>query len=460
MKFCKNKRILRPKRMLAAALLCLLASTGLWTLPALGGAGQAGWLTPQMKLRGGMLGQSGISLDLNGDGLEDLVVGAPYAQYQGAIGALFIYAGTPKGLASRPAVFWGGDGNLGWSLAALGNLYGKGRAAFAASAFSGSSGSGSRTGTVTIYQIMGNKLQKLTVLSGENAMDKFGYSLAVGDLNGDGSPDLIVGAPFHSPSTAYYQQGAVYIFFGPAYNPARAIKIPASSYHGGIGFSLAAGDINGDGIDDLLIGASGRVCVYYGAQGGYFTPNLTGPAAVFRSADSGFGRAIAVLGDLNGDGLKEVAVGANQATVNNVIDSGRLFIFKGGAGKRTVNGDSPSVDLLAKIDGEPNCGRFASAILPVGDLDGDGIPELAVSAIHADGNPWPVTGKIFLFSGGTLTSTASVATAQAFSGDAGNMHLGSFLALVNKGTGLAAGAPMENANTGKIRFYPLPMNGQ
>lgn len=439
-------------RILVAALVCLLASGSLAAPPALYAAKPAAFLS-QQHLPGGMQGQSGIALDLNGDGLEDLVVGAPYAQHQGAIGALLVYPATPQGFVTRPSVLWDGDGNLGWSLAVLGDLDGKGKAAFAASALSGGSGEVSRCGTVTIYH-GGAKLRKLAVLSGENAMDKFGYALAVGDLNGDGIPDLIAGAPFHSPSPAFYQQGAVYIFFGPAYDPAQAVKIPASAFHGGIGFSLATGDVNGDGVDDLLMGAAGKVAVYYGARGS-FVPNPGGPDTVFKSADAGFGRSIAVHGDLNGDGFKDVAVGAPQATVNEVIDSGRLFIFKGGVGKRTVNGDAPTADLLAKIDGEPNSGRFASTILPVGDQDGDGVPDLAASAVHADGNPWPVTGKIFLFSGGTLTSTAAVATARAFPGDARDMHLGSFLALVARGTRLAAGAPMENANMGKVRLYNL-----
>jgi hypothetical protein len=111
---------------------------------------------------------------------------------------------------------------------------------------------------------------------------------------------------------------------------------------------------------------------------------------------------------------------------------------------------------LAKIDGEPNSGRFGSAILPVGDMDGDGAPDLAVSAVHADGNPWPVTGKIFLFSGATLTSGATVAGAGPIPGDARDMHLGNFLALVAPGKLLAAGAPSERANTGAVRLYSLP----
>jgi hypothetical protein len=366
-------------------------------------------------------------LDVNGDGYEDLVIGAPYAQGQGAKGALLVYPGTAAGFPPRPSVLLAGEGNLGWSLASLGDLDGDGKGYFAAGAFSGSSDVVSLAGTVTIYK-GGVKPQKVAVLSGENALDKFGYALAAGDLNGDGVPDLIVGAPFHSPSPALYQRGAVYVFLGPGYDPDNPIKIPATSAYGAIGFSLATGDINGDGIDDLLLQASGRVVAFHGS--GSFAPAATGPNVIITNADAGFGKSIAVLND------GSVAVGADQAVVNGVNDSGRLYIFKG------------TGNLLAKIDGEPHGGRFGSAILPVGS-------GLAVSAVHADGDPWLTTGKIFLFSG-SLTAGATVDSARVIPGEARNMHLGSFLALAARGPRLVAGAPTEDTNTGKVRLFDLP----
>jgi hypothetical protein len=302
---------------------------------------------------------------------------------------------------------------------------------------------------------MSDNPQKVGVLEGEDALDKFGYALAAGDVNGDGVPDLIVGAPFNSPSPALYQRGAVYVYFGPNYDPNQSVKISGTAAAGGIGFSLATGDINGDGIDDLLMQASGKVICYYGSRES-FAPSPANPDAVFSSADAGFGRAIKVLWDLNNDGCKDIAVGADQATINGVIDSGRLFILKGGPGKRTVNADAVSSDRLAKIDGEPNGGRFGSAIQPVGDQDGDGTPDLAVSAVHADGPRWPMTGKILLFSGVTLTAAGiDLSSARSLPGEARDMHLGSFLALVAGGRQLAAGAPTEDANTGKVRLFDL-----
>ena len=154
-------------------------------------------------------------------------------------------------------------------------------------------------------------------------------------------------------------------------------------------------------------------------------------------------------------------MGAYQAQVDNT-DTGRLFILKGGNGNREVNLDADPLppELLVRIDGEPNCGQFAAAILPLKDVDGDGIPDLAVSAVHADGSPWPMTGKIFIFSGGALTAGTTVDAAAAIPGDARDMHLGAFLALIEKRMWLVAGAPTEKANTGRVRLFDLGAIGQ
>ncbi len=440
---------MRTKILSTAILGCLLA-TGFISF-TLAFAAPAPESLCQESLRGSMQGQSGIALDLNGDGLEDLIVGAPYARGKGGAGQLLVYRGSAARLTSRPSNVLEGDGNLGWSLASLGDLDRDGKPYFATGAINGSGDKVSLAGTVTIYK-GGDQPRKVAVLSGQNAMDKFGYTLAVGDLNGDGYPDLIVGAPFHSPDPTLYQKGAVYIYFGPGYDPATTVKIPATSAVGGIGFSVAAGNINGDRlsgveVDDLLIQASGKVAAFYGP----INPGASAPAApdaVFTSADAGFGKSIAVLPDLSGDRIKDIAIAADQASIGGAANSGRLFIIRGGIGQRTVNVDLPGSEVLAKIDGEASSGRFGSFILPLAS-------GLAVSAVHADVNPWPVTGKIFVFNYSNLTSGASVLTARAFPGGAPNMHLGTSMAFLSSNGQLAAGAPMKNALTGAVSLFAL-----
>ncbi len=397
-------------------------------------------------LKASMQGHSGVALDLDGDGNKDLVIGAPFADREDTKGALLVYLSTPEGsFYDSVATVLKGNGNLGWSLVAMGDVDGDGKEVFAAGAYSGSGENVSLSGTVAVYK-GDREPRRVAVLEGENAMDRFGYALASGDLNNDGSTDLIVGAPLHSPSPVLYQTGSVYVYFGPSYTQANVIKIPATGDNGGIGFSLAVGDINGDNIDDLLMEASYKVIGYYG--GDNFSPSAV-PDVIFSSRDSGFGRAIAVLWDVDKDGYNDVAVGAYKATIED-IDTGRLYILGGGPS---------SLDLLATIDGKEKCGQFASAILPIDDVDGDGIPELAVSAVHGDGNPWAMTGKIFIFSGSSLIDGATVETAKTIQGKAQDMHLGTFLALVTKGTRLAAGAPTEGANIGSVRLYKLASAG-
>jgi len=397
-------------------------------------------------LKGSMQGHSGISLDLNGDGHKDLLIGAPFANIENTSGALLVYLSDLQGFFSNSAsAVVRGTGNLGWSLTTLGDVDGDGQDDFAAGAYSGSGERSSLSGTVTVYK-GGAEPRQLVVLEGEDAFDKFGYALASGDLNHDGITDLIVGAPFHSPSPALYQSGSVYVFFGPSYAQSNVLEIPATANNGGIGFSLAVGDINGDGTDDLLMEASYKVIGYYG--GTNFSA-AADPDVVYGSRDSGFGRSMAVIGDVNRDGYNDLAVGAYKAAMDaDDIDTGRLYILAGG---------NSSLDLLATIDGKEQCGQFAAAILPMTDMDDDGIPELAVSAIHGDAPPWSMTGKIFLFSGSSLTEGATVETAKVLSGNAKDMHLGTFLAAVTAGKWIAAGAPTENGNVGGVRLYELAL---
>jgi len=401
-------------------------------------------------LQGSMQGKSGAVLDLNGDGHQDLAIGAPYARHRGTTGAVLVYHGTGNGFRKRPDAVIKGEGNLGWSLVSLGGDL------FAAGAYSGSGDNVSLSGTVSVYGGDGVP-QKRVTLEGDDAMDRFGYALAAGDLDHDGAADLIVGAPLHSSDPAFYQMGAVYIYFGPAFDPADRLKIPAAEDREGIGFSLATGDLNADGKDDLLMEAAGKVVGFYGGETfskpGDFDAD---PEVVFYCGDRGFGRSLAVIPDVDDDGFNDLAVGAYQAAIGNT-DTGRLFILKGGAGSRDVDLDAAAAasEIISRIDGEANCGQFAAAILPVKEMGGGDLRYLAVSAVHADGNPWPMTGKIFIFNASALNADTTVDSAIAIPGEARDMHLGTFLALIKDKMWLVAGAPTERANTGSVRLFDL-----
>jgi hypothetical protein len=289
-----------------------LACSTLATAASKKGAPARAFLS-QAYLRGSMQGKSGAVLDLNGDGRQDLVIGAPYARHGGITGAVLAYLATGKGFPKRSGAVMVGDGNLGWSLVSLGDVNGDGRGWFAADAHSGSGDNVSLSGTVTVFR-GGDVPQKIVTLEGDDAMDRFGYALAAGDLNNDGHTDLIVGAPLHSPDPALYQKGAAYLYSGPAFEQADKLKIPATEDNESIGFSFATGDINADGADDLLMEAAGKVAGFYGGESfSLSTDPEAYPDVVFSSRDRGFGRAISVIWDVDDDGYNDVAVGAYRA---------------------------------------------------------------------------------------------------------------------------------------------------
>ena len=250
--------------------LAVSAATG-WA-----GRADAGGVT----LSGARQGQCIGFADVNGDGIKDKLVGAPYAVTPRGTGAVLVYSGDYiGGYADHPTRVLMGDENFGYSLALLGDAVGDGGDDFAVGAINGGGPDSSLSGSVTVYNgrcaPKGKKALSRVVarLAGEGPMDKFGYFLAAGDVNGDGKKDLIVGAPFNTPDPALYQAGAVYVYFAPGFTT--GVALHATSANKGLGWSAACGDLNGDNVCDLCISASGKVLCYYG--GSSFSPATRKP---------------------------------------------------------------------------------------------------------------------------------------------------------------------------------------
>jgi hypothetical protein len=343
----------------------------------------------------------------------------------------------------------------------MGDVDEDGKADFAISAIHGSgddAGDTSLSGTVTIYK-GGSKGQIIKKISGDGPMDKFGYALAAGDVNGDGKPDLIVGAPFNTNDPALFQSGAVYVYFAPDFLAATRVALYASSTNKALGLSAAAGDVNGDGIADLLISASGRVLVYFG--GTPFAPVINSPNITLTSASAGFGKAIAVIGDLDSDSKGEIAIGAPNSVINNYRDTGSVYIVKGSA-TGTVSLDAAPAALLVRIDGASLFNRFGSSIAAMGDVDGDGKPDFAVGAPMADvttpSGQNILSGTVYLFKGKDMTSATTIANASAFEGLVKNQQFGTSLAK-SAGGRLLIGGPRSNMDAGGVRMVD-PATGQ
>lgn len=238
---------------------------------------------------------------------------------------------------------------------------------------------------------------------------RFGWAIALADMNGDGHKDILVSAPF-AQGGASQGTGAVYLFFGGALLDAQAdlaLESPSGlNPLAHFGWSLAAGDINGDGREDVLVGAenrrigtleqAGQVFVYEGRPSfiGALTHTLQAPTPQQGAA---FGSALAV-GDVTGDGVDDVFVGAPNEDVGSVLESGRVHLFFGGASFDTTADAALQQPVPVRSSG------FGQA-LAVGDVTGDGIEDVLVGAPHpnfrrsllgASSDP----GEVYLFRGG------------------------------------------------------------
>ncbi len=333
--------------------------------------------------------------DLNSDGLADLVIGAPKAA--NSAGAAYVVYGRN---GAFPAVFHlssldgtngfkvtgatSGD-QFGASTGTLNNLEGLGSAV--AYLVIGAPGAGSGAGAA--YVVAGYNVPTaapafaigsvdLFQISGASAGDKLGASVSgVGDLDGDGLGNLIVGAPGASNGA-----GAAYVIFGASNPQGNLFPVQISTgdigstvhgctFTGGanaqVGFSVqGAGDINGDGFSDLIIGApgatsgAGAAYVVFGNKSGlpsFFAlsslDSAHGFAVLGAAASNGAGYCVSGGGDVNGDGYADLILGAPAVTG---AGSGAAYVIYGG----------PTGTAL-----DSNAAHLADGVAQFYDVDGD-----------------------------------------------------------------------------------------
>jgi len=214
---------------------------------------------------------------------------------------------------------------------------------------------------------------------GENATDRFGISVATaGDVNGDGYADLVVGASGYDGN-----RGKAYVYHG---SPAGLGAAPAWTAAGEatdncFGFSVAtAGDVNGDGYADLVVGAynywtysyEGKVYVYHGSPAGLgAAPAWTDTAR--GAGDDRFGYSVSSAGDVNSDGYDDLTVGATRFDCDSGYDCGRVYVYHG----------SPAGLVAAPTwtaTGENAYDWFGASVATAGDVNGDGYADLVVGA--------------------------------------------------------------------------------
>jgi hypothetical protein len=442
--------------------------------------------------------QSGAAVtgiaDINGDGRDDLLIGATGRGNSGGFfffkpGRSYVVFGRASG--SFPSILNlgalnGSDGfrldgvtdgdGVGGAVSTAGDLNGDGLNDLAIGA-SGADSNGTDSGSS--YVVYGRSGAFPAVISlnalngndgfridGATAGDRAGSGLSMGDFNGDGRSDLIVSAADAESTELSF--GSSYVLFGrsnggfPAVfnlaslNGANGFRVDGAMGNIGVFPASNAGDVNGDGIDDMALSApfatpdpsgmihvSGSSYVLFGKSTA-FAPvfslwNLDGSNG-FRMDGVGHldfsGQPATGAGDVNGDGFDDLAIGTPSANPNGE-DSGSTYIV---FGRSAAFPPSFSLGELNgsngfRIDGVAAGDRSGSTVASAGDFNGDGFDDVVIGAMFADTNGGNAGSGHVVFgrSAGTFPATLGLGTITGaeglrFDGEGGDQHLGTAIA--------------------------------
>jgi Ca2+-binding RTX toxin-like protein len=330
--------------------------------------------------------------DVNGDGFDDLLIGAPYADPNGSdTGASYVVFGKADWSGSASVNLSSLDGTNGFTLQGV-----------ATDDYAGSAVSGA------------------------------------GDVNGDGFDDLLIGAPDATTNGTY--AGASYVVFGKA-DWSGSASVNLSSLDGTNGFTLngaaaydysgravsGAGDVNGDGFDDLLIGAfatdtngsnSGAAYVVFGKAdwSGSASVNLSsldgtdGFVLNGVAANDSAGRAVSGAGDVNGDGFDDLLIGAPSVDTNGG-NSGASYVVFGQAdwsGSASMNLSSLDGTNGFTFDGAAAYDGSGRDVSGAGDVNGDGFDDILVGAPYANPHGSSSGASYVVFGNGDWSGTADL----------------------------------------------------
>ncbi|MFN0149649.1 MAG: FG-GAP-like repeat-containing protein [bacterium] len=354
--------------------------------------------------------------DVNGDGYADVIVGAQgFSNGQSAEGRAFVYHGASGGLLLAPS--WTGeiniqDASLGHTVATAGDVNGDGYADVIVGAMNVTNGQFAE-GQAIVYVGSSFGLQTFSYWTSESNQASANYGISVataGDVNGDGFSDVIVGAWFYDSGQP--NEGRAFVYHGSAGGLMVILQwaVNGEQDQASLGYSVAtAGDVNGDGYSDVIVGAraydngqsgEGRAFVYHGSATGLSsTPNWI---AESDQASASFGLSVATAGDVNGDGFSDVIVGAPFFDGGQQSE-GRAYVYHGSPAGLNL---TPS--WIAESNQED--AKFGISVATAGDVNGDGYADVIVGA-QGEISPFAnQEGRAFVYHG----STTGLATAAAW----------------------------------------------
>ena len=260
---------------------------------------------------------------------------------------------------------------------------------------------GSAHGQVEVLSGAGGRHLRTLRAPRPQADASFGRALArLGDVTGDGIADLAVGVPYPDlAGEGGSADGQVEVLSGADGRHLRTLRAPRPQAFAFFGSALARlGDVNDDGIADLAVGVpyqdvagmeyAGQVEVLSGADGRHLR-TLRAPRP---QAEAYFGWALARLGDVTDDGIPDLAVGV-PTRISQAGACGQVEVFSGADGRhlRTLRASRPQADAY-----------FGSVLVSLGDVNDDGVPDLAISAPEQDERGVEDLGRVFVFSGATV----------------------------------------------------------